>query len=589
LPGVTDETSSIRGNRLRTLMVAIAVATAFADSSIVVLGLPEMFSSFEGATPVKLALVVMAYNAVVAVVGLLVYPRIRRPRPGAFARVGTIIFTASAVGCGVVGTLWGLIAIRAVQGLGAGLLLVSSLALLVGLAGSRGRGASLWSAAGTFGAAFGPALGGILTQFFGWEGIFFGMAVVLGVAFFALLGARGADTEAGAERPAPRSAALSVGEVLVFGALVATLFLAVTMIITGWGHDPIVGAAIVTVLPVLTIAAGWLAARLPGPTGALAGAILLGLGLLGLAFLSDVSIWMAMVALAVCGVGVGLTVPYLTDTALKDDMGARNVARTIGWRHVGVVVGLAVVGPVLFLSIEKHVDDYPAVAVAGVLGAPIPIQDKITIAGNVADAYKDVNDGETPDISTLTAGLSQDDVDAVEDSVLESVEPAVTRTLRWPYLAAAILAFLLVVPLLRMRRTAGAQDRPGRTGLIALAAAGVVAVGLLVYEFADGAASFGSGGITEACSAEPTYPGSGIAAEAQQVIEEALFDTACALAAPITDVVEALSGAPSLSELKAEAQSTFQQELASLTSGLPQPLTNAIDQALAGTPLAVGS
>jgi MFS family permease len=570
-------------------MVAIAVATAFADSSIVVLGLPEMFSSFEGATPVKLALVVMAYNAVVAVVGLVVYPRIRRPRPGAFARVGTVIFTASAVGCGVAGTLWGLIAIRAVQGLGAGLLLVSSLALLVGLAGSRERGASLWSAAGTFGAAFGPALGGVLTQFFGWEGIFFGMAVVLGVAFFALLGVRGADTESEAERPAPRSGALSLCEVLVFGALVATLFLAVTMLITGWGHDPIVGAAIVTVLPVLTIAAGWLARRLPGPTGALAGAILLGLGLLGLAFLSAVSIWMAMVALAVCGVGVGLTVPYLTDTALRDDMGARNVARTIGWRHVGVVVGLAVVGPVLFLSIEKHVDDYPAVAVAGVLGAPIPIQDKLTIAGNVAEAYKDVNDGETPEISTLTAGLSQEDVDAVEDSVLASVEPAVTRTLRWPYLAAAILAFLLVVPLLRLRRTAGARECPLRSGLVALTAAGAVAVSLLVYELADGAASFGSGGITEACSAEPTYPGSGIAAEAQQVIEDALFDTACALAAPITDVVEALSGAPSLSELKAEAESTFEQELASLTAGLPQPLTNAIDQALAGTPLAVGS
>jgi MFS family permease len=569
-------------------MVAIAVATAFADSSIVVLGLPEMFSSFEGATPVKLALVVMAYNAVVAVVGLLVYPRIRRPHPGRSARVGTVIFTASAVGCGVAGTLWGLIAIRAVQGLGAGLLLVSSLALLVGLAGSRQRGASLWSAAGTFGAALGPALGGVLTQFFGWEGIFFGMAVVLGVAFFALLGVRGADTET--DRPAPRSAALSLGEVLVFGALVATLFLAVTMIITGWGHDPIVGAAIVTVLPILTIAAGWLAKRLPGPTGALAGAILLGLGLLGLAFLSAVSIWMAMVALAVCGVGVGLTVPYLTDTALKDDMGARNVARTIGWRHVGVVVGLAVVGPVLFLSVEKHVDDYPAVAVAGVLGAPIPIQDKITLAGNVAQAYQDVNDGETPDISTLTEGLSQEDVDAVEDSVLASVEPAVTRTLRWPYIAAAILALLLVVPLLRMRRRAAAeQERPSRGGVIALAAAGVVAVGLLVYEFVDGAASFGSGGITEACSADPTYPGSGITAEAQQLIEQALFDTACALAAPITDVVEALSGAPSLSELKQEAQSTFQQELASLTDGLPQVVTNAIDQALAGTPLAVGS
>jgi len=570
-------------------MVAVAVATAFADSSIVVLGLPEMFADFDGATPVKLALVVMAYNAVVAAVGLLVYPRLRRPHPGRSARVGTVIFTASAVGCGVAGTLWGLIAIRAVQGLGAGLLLVSSLALLVGLAGSRARGASLWSAAGTFGAAFGPALGGVLTQFFGWEGIFFGMAVVLGVAFFALLGVRGAEITPETGRPAPRSAALSVSEVLVFGALVATLFLAVTMIITGWGHEPIVGAAIVTVLPVLTIAAGWLGKRLPGPTAALCGAVLLALGLLGLAFLSDVSIWMATVALAVCGVGVGLTVPYLTDSALRDDMGARNVARTIGWRHIGVVVGLAVVGPVLFLSVEQHVDDYPAVAVAGVLGAPIPIQDKLTLAGNLADAYKQVNDGETPDVSALTAGLSDEDAEALESSVFESVEPVVTRTLRWPYIAAAILALLLVVPLLRLRRREErAGKRPTRGGLAVLAAVGAVAVGLLFYELADGAASFGGGGIAEACESAPTYPGTGVVAEAQQLIEDALYATACALAQPISDVVHALSGAPSPSELKAEAQSTFQQELASLTAGLPQPVTNAIDQALQGTPLEPG-
>jgi hypothetical protein len=47
-------------DRLRTVIVAIAVAAAFADSSIVVLALPDMFSAFEGATPVKLALVVIA-------------------------------------------------------------------------------------------------------------------------------------------------------------------------------------------------------------------------------------------------------------------------------------------------------------------------------------------------------------------------------------------------------------------------------------------------------------------------------------------------------------------------------------------------
>jgi hypothetical protein len=54
-------------------------------------------------------------------------------------------------------------------------------------------------------------------------------------------------------------------------------------------------------------------------------------------------------------------------------------------------------------------------------------------------------------------------------------------------------------------------------------------------------------------------------------------------------VVDALSGVTPPSQVKANIEATFQQELSSLTAGLPAPVTNAVDQALQGTPLAAGS
>jgi hypothetical protein len=96
-------------------------------------------------------------------------------------------------------------------------------------------------------------------------------------------------------------------------------------------------------------------------------------------------------------------------------------------------------------------------------------------------------------------------------------------------------------------------------------------------------------GVSEACSAQPTYPGSGVTAEAQRVIEEALHATACTLAAPVSNVVEAVSGVTPPAKIKTNIENTFQKELSSLTAGLPSAVTNAIDKALQGTPLAVGA
>ena len=105
------------------------------------------------------------------------------------------------------------------------------------------------------GATLGPMLGGVLTQLFDWRAIF---VVQAPVAALALLATRG-SVPLWMRRPdsAGRAAALAadVALGLVFAALVGALFLAVLLVITVWGLEPIVGALVVSALPAATLAA----------------------------------------------------------------------------------------------------------------------------------------------------------------------------------------------------------------------------------------------------------------------------------------------------------------------------------------------
>src|SRR5206468_12518907 len=135
------------------------------------------------------------------------------------------------------------------------------------------------------------------------------------VAALGLVGAARARIDPVAEegytprlrRSLPANACLG----LVFGALVGVLFLSVLLVITVWGHSPIAGAAIVSVLPAATLAVGPLQRRLRGLNAVYGGAALLAAGLLELALLPSASVGFAIAALIFCGVGLGLCVPVL--------------------------------------------------------------------------------------------------------------------------------------------------------------------------------------------------------------------------------------------------------------------------------------
>ena len=77
---------------------------------------------------------------------------------------GVMLFAAASIWCGLSPTVGQLIAARAVQGIGASLMVPGSLAILSSAFddAQRGRAIGTWSAATAMAAAFGPVLGGWL-------------------------------------------------------------------------------------------------------------------------------------------------------------------------------------------------------------------------------------------------------------------------------------------------------------------------------------------------------------------------------------------------------------------------------------------
>jgi EmrB/QacA subfamily drug resistance transporter len=87
---------------------------------------------------------------------------------------GILLFTVASVLCGVAPTLWMLIAARAVQGLGAAVMMALTLAF-VGETVPKSRTGSAMGLLGTMsaiGTALGPSFGGVLIAGLGWRAIF---------------------------------------------------------------------------------------------------------------------------------------------------------------------------------------------------------------------------------------------------------------------------------------------------------------------------------------------------------------------------------------------------------------------------------
>ena len=435
-------------------LVLVAVGVAFADSSIVVLALPEIYGSFH-TTIEGVAWVITGYNATVAVVALALVPLVRRLRPADTLIAGLVVFTAASIACASANSLGFLIGARCVQGLGAALLLAASLPMLRAVVGSDDRARLTWTIAGTFGATLGPAIGGVLTQVFDWRAIFVFQAPVGALALVTAVAARRshvADERSSNLRPAVWG---NVAIGLVFGALVGVLFLVVLLLISGWGYSPLGGAAIAMTLPLAALAARPVEARVARLVGVAAGTVLLALGLVALALLPSDGVGYVVAALALCGAGVGLAVPPLSWASLAPAAGLRRGgAFTVGVRHVGLVVALAVVAPLLSTDLPAAGHRAELRATSIMLDAHVGLGTKIPVAFDLAHAFDEGRGGRIPDLAAPfdAHGAGHDSsLAAARDELVAVVHRTVAHSFRRSFLFCSLLAALACVVVLVWR------------------------------------------------------------------------------------------------------------------------------------------
>src|SRR5215470_8939071 len=186
-----QRTDAWRDPRWLTLTaLCLAVLIAQIDTSVVNLAVRPIGMYFH-ADIAALQWVVDAYNLVYAVLlltgGLLadLYGRRRTFIAGAG------IFTAASLLCALAPDISVLIGGRALAGLGAALLLPSSLAIIrVAWPDSieRGRALGIWASCNGLALAIGPSVGGLLIDNLGWRSIFI-LVVPLGAATLVLAAA----------------------------------------------------------------------------------------------------------------------------------------------------------------------------------------------------------------------------------------------------------------------------------------------------------------------------------------------------------------------------------------------------------------
>jgi MFS family permease len=166
--------------------LAMAMLLSSLGTSIANVTLPTLASAF-GAPFQDVQWVVLAYILTITVASVSV-GRLgdvlghRRVLLG-----GLTLFVTASILCAVAPTLWWLIAARALQGLGAAILMALAVALVGGTVPKErtGRAMGLLGTTSAIGTALGPSLGGLLLAGPGWSAAFFVMAG-LGVVNFLL-------------------------------------------------------------------------------------------------------------------------------------------------------------------------------------------------------------------------------------------------------------------------------------------------------------------------------------------------------------------------------------------------------------------
>jgi EmrB/QacA subfamily drug resistance transporter len=236
-----------------TLVAAILGSSmAFLDGAVVNVALPALQQEL-GATASQAQWVIESYAlflAALLLVGGALGDRFGRRR---MFMAGVALFTLAAAGCALAHSAQQLIAARAVQGIGAALLVPGSLALISATfpQAQRGRAIGTWSAFSGIAAAVGPVVGGFLVDHYSWTWAFL-INLPLGVVLIAICTWKVPESHAQQARDTPLDFA---GAVFATLGLAGVVFAFIEAPVRGWSAPAVAGAGVVGVAALALFAA----------------------------------------------------------------------------------------------------------------------------------------------------------------------------------------------------------------------------------------------------------------------------------------------------------------------------------------------
>lgn len=384
-----NTTSDLTAPRVSSGPVAgltLAALLAALGTSVANVALPTLAEEF-GIASGRAQWVVLAYLLAMTVTAVQVGrlgDRFGRQR---ILLIGLLVFLAATLACALAPSFTFLVTARAVQGIGAAVLVALPLAIARDLFPSERLGSvmGVLGTAAAVGTALGPAAGGLLLSAFGWPAMFLAvlplgvLALVLLIGRLSVLvdGSPGSRRKPSARggtvalmRTLPFSAAL-VMNLLVATVMMSTLIVGPFVLTTGLGLSVAGVGYAMAVGPVVAAVSGVIAGRAVDRAGSARGTAL-GLGIMTL----------GMVALAVLPSLLGLSGYVLALVTLTPGyqlfLAANNTAAlsVVGVRDRGAASGL--------LSLSRNLGLIAGASVMGAIYAAVAdwsVSGGMTVAG----------------------------------------------------------------------------------------------------------------------------------------------------------------------------------------------------------------
>jgi EmrB/QacA subfamily drug resistance transporter len=226
--------------KLTLLATSLGLFMIYLDATIVNVALPDIQSDFDAGEQ-GLQWVVAAYSLTMGMFimsSATLADRLGRRRCLIW---GTALFAGASVLCGIAPSLFVLNLGRGLQGVGAAVVNVASLALVSAAfpdAKQKAQAIGLWTGVAAVGLAIGPTLGGVLTDTLGWRSIFF-VNLIIGAVSLVLVRAFVDESR--------NEAVLGIdlrGQVLFIGAVAALTYALIEGPHEGWLSPLIIGLLI---------------------------------------------------------------------------------------------------------------------------------------------------------------------------------------------------------------------------------------------------------------------------------------------------------------------------------------------------------